>query len=435
MTKQARASGLSAQAGSLVTAKSNSLRKTTAVAIIFLVASEPTFLTVSHGLFPLLLALLIAGAVLHRIPILRLSPSATLPIAFVAVAAASVGWSILPNESAVGAFALVILLIAALLVASKVEIPYLVSGVIAGAAASLIISLAIAIVRPDLGLVAESYKYGSLRGIYEHRNQMGYTMTIGVVALASSRNLWLRARRNTTIGMLLAFLGGIIWSASSSALAMTLVSLLFAAALRSIPKSQNKLRPFYLTCYLLIGIFGTWLVTNEFGEVTQLLGRDETLTGRTTIWPHVLEAWLHSPWFGFGWEAVWLDGSYVADWVSRQVDGYRVYHAHNSYLDVLIQLGIMGLLVFGGCLILALGKGVRWVVHMLQKRGTVEWMFPSLLLATLAFYSIVETRISHPLGLFILFYIASHQEHADRSGRLVKGVIGNSSSALRIGRK
>ncbi|MEW1810251.1 O-antigen ligase family protein [Pseudarthrobacter phenanthrenivorans] len=380
-------------------------RQAAAVATVFLVASEPTFLTPTHGLPAAVVAFLITVFLLAGIPRQRSSAYWLLPAILVVVVGSSFAWSILPSETLLGGAALAVLTITAYWIAAKVSLPSFINGLIAGAFTALLLSLLLAAVRPDLGLVAEAYKFGSLRGIYEHRNQMGYTMTIGVVGLAMNGRIWRGSRRTWAILLLVAFVGAVGYSASSSALAMTAFALILALVVRSISKSKVKLRLFLLTHYVLVGAFGCWLVFNQFGAVTGLLGRDETLTGRTTIWPPVIEAWSYSPMLGYGWGAVWSDDSFVADWVSRQVDGYRVYHAHDSYLDVLIQIGIIGLIAFGLCLLFSLFRSGLWLNLALRDQLSLDWAFPNALITTMALYSIVETRISHPLGLLVIFYV------------------------------
>ncbi|WP_353712940.1 O-antigen ligase family protein [Arthrobacter sp. K5] len=391
-------------------------RKTSAVALAFIIFSEPTLLTANHGLLPAAIVLVFGGLLLTGIPMARVSWWALAPTLFLGIVGVSVAWSILPDESSVGALATLCVLLTSILVAAKVEIHELVQGVIAGVLVVFFLSILMVLIRPDLGLVAETYKYGSLRGIYEHRNQMGYTLTIGVVALLSSSQAWTPRKRVSSLAVLLVLVMGVAWSASSTAIAMCAFGFVLVLALRSIPRSAKRLRPLVVTYYALVAGFGLWLVINQFGEATSLLGRDETLTGRTTIWPYVLEAWTHSPWLGFGWDATWTDASYVGNWISNQIN-YRVYHAHDSYLDVLIQLGIVGLTTLILCIAVALSRGGAWLNMMFRGLLDVDAVFPSAIICVLAIYSIVETRISHPLGLFLLFYIVIIANPSDHSSR------------------
>jgi exopolysaccharide production protein ExoQ len=67
------------------------------------------------------------------------------------------------------------------------------------------------------------------------------------------------------------------------------------------------------------------------------LGRDSTLTGRTEVWAAVLPAMKRQPLLGYGFGSFWTDAR-------RQQ--YDIPTAHNGYLDILLELGGMGLAFF-----------------------------------------------------------------------------------------
>lgn len=67
---------------------------------------------------------------------------------------------------------------------------------------------------------------------------------------------------------------------------------------------------------------------------TSVLGRDESLTGRTEIWADVMPARSQQPLLGYGFGSFWTDAR-------RQL--YEIPTAHNGYLDILLELGEVGL--------------------------------------------------------------------------------------------
>jgi exopolysaccharide production protein ExoQ len=73
------------------------------------------------------------------------------------------------------------------------------------------------------------------------------------------------------------------------------------------------------------------------GSATSTLGRDETLTGRTEIWAGLLPVIMQQPYFGCGFSSFWTPKT-------RQE--HDIGEAHNGYLEVLLELGIFGLLLF-----------------------------------------------------------------------------------------
>lgn len=70
---------------------------------------------------------------------------------------------------------------------------------------------------------------------------------------------------------------------------------------------------------------------------TSALGRDTTLTGRTQVWTDILPARAQRPLFGYGLGSFWTDARRAL---------YDIPTAHNGYLDVLLELGEVGLAVY-----------------------------------------------------------------------------------------
>lgn len=73
-----------------------------------------------------------------------------------------------------------------------------------------------------------------------------------------------------------------------------------------------------------------------------LLGRSSDLTGRSDkIWEKVLDRAAEHPVFGNGFSSPWVpfDPAF-AGWIEDH--GITVFHAHNMWLDVLMQLGVVG---------------------------------------------------------------------------------------------
>lgn len=73
--------------------------------------------------------------------------------------------------------------------------------------------------------------------------------------------------------------------------------------------------------------------------VAEMFGRNEDLTGRATeIWPLVLEAAARHPILGAGYGGFWGLGGDLSKSLALE-------QAHNGYLDVYLELGIVGLIV------------------------------------------------------------------------------------------
>jgi exopolysaccharide production protein ExoQ len=117
-----------------------------------------------------------------------------------------------------------------------------------------------------------------------------------------------------------------------------------------------------------------------------LLGRAEesdTLSGRHFIWPAVAYFIMRRPWLGYGFEAFWNPTR--VETISEEV-GWGLREAHNGYLDVLLSLGIFGLVAMLACVLSGIVAAVR---------GSVKLRDPSYAL---------------PLGMLVFGMLASVME-------------------------
>jgi O-antigen ligase len=108
--------------------------------------------------------------------------------------------------------------------------------------------------------------------------------------------------------------------------------------------------------------------------------------------------------------------SYWAPWVDPFDDliiikGVRYLQAHNAWLDVLLQLGIVGLVIFTVLIITTGLRVLSWSVD--APRGDAEstptstlLLLPALLFTVLVVHSLAESRLLIEVGLLLLVYLA-----------------------------
>jgi exopolysaccharide production protein ExoQ len=106
-----------------------------------------------------------------------------------------------------------------------------------------------------------------------------------------------------------------------------------------------------LASMILLMIFGVstpFLGGSNVADFTTLLGRDNTLTGRTGVWEDVVPAFEQQSLMGYGLGSFWTDAR-------RKF--YEIPTAHNGYLDILLELGEVGL-AFYAIWLLSIGRQV-----------------------------------------------------------------------------
>jgi exopolysaccharide production protein ExoQ len=81
------------------------------------------------------------------------------------------------------------------------------------------------------------------------------------------------------------------------------------------------------------------------GILLGLIGKDETLTGRTDIWIELAAAIEQKPALGYGYLAFWGLDSEPRYWLEKAV-AWNAPSGHNGWLDLAISLGFIGVALF-----------------------------------------------------------------------------------------
>jgi len=126
--------------------------------------------------------------------------------------------------------------------------------------------------------------------------------------------------------------------------AVTIFCVLAARALRRIGEYTAVLT----LIYFLIGTVAAISVfAAGLADTVAFVTGDTTLTGRTAIWRYVLSRWEESPYLGQGYGALWSVGPQSGANLRAGQLNWVMNEAHNGYLDVLAQIGIIGVLLLG----------------------------------------------------------------------------------------
>jgi len=135
--------------------------------------------------------------------------------------------------------------------------------------------------------------------------------------------------------------------------------------------------------------------------VAGLLGRDPTLTGRTNIWDAVLKA-QPNPLLGAGYQSFWMGDRMVAVWKSLE-GGAGTMEAHNGYLEIYLNLGLVGVVL----LILFMISSYRRVSRQLTVSPHVASFAIPLWLVTVV-YNYAEAAFGASiLWILLLFFVTA----------------------------
>jgi O-antigen ligase len=147
---------------------------------------------------------------------------------------------------------------------------------------------------------------------------------------------------------------------------------------------------FFIACMLFaisaLIFIGYFFDSPTMANFDQQNARLLTLTGRVTIWKAVINNGLAFTGFGYGFDA------------SRYVIGPLVgkaYHAHNQFLNVLVELGIVGFAVFAALVVL-------WVWRLVKSGG----LFSVALCVYVLLLSINNPGLFTKLPVMLVFMVS-----------------------------
>jgi exopolysaccharide production protein ExoQ len=204
---------------------------------------------------------------------------------------------------------------------------------------------------PDLSrgfdqYTGQAYNYG----IATSKNGLGAVSLICVVYL-----LWdsltphqTSKRSFRVIAVNLALLADALWLLSLSSSATSLLCCVMGALLLTLMSFRpGGISPRAVAWIFLLALIA-YIPADYFLDITEVVvrsaGRNMTLTGRTDVWAEIIRM-NTAPILGAGYESFWLGERIAHLW---QVFLWGPVQAHNGYLELYINLGMVGVvLVFG----------------------------------------------------------------------------------------
>lgn len=182
---------------------------------------------------------------------------------------------------------------------------------------------------------------GRLQGIMGNANLLGPVALLAIIVFGI-RFAARAPRRTLLIGWIVvsAFLFVRASSATAFVAAVAVVVVLVTVLLMRRAKRPGERTRYYIA-YAVVGIGGLLAFWFLRGPVFEALGRSADLTGRERIWEDVLARANEHPWIGWGFSTPWITTDPAFDgWITDH--GQTVMQAHNMWIDVYLQLGVIG---------------------------------------------------------------------------------------------
>lgn len=270
--------------------------------------------------------------------------------------------------------------------------------------AYLLIPLSIVLYKyyPALGRAYGRHSGGLfVTGVTTNKNSLGVLCAISGIILfwnlllmRGNKSISLNKQKGLAQIVILAMTIWLLWianSATSNICFVLGICILVATRMEGIRKN---IKFYTLSAILIVSV--SLMMFDSLPFLTGALGRDETLTGRTEVWKSVLEI-NTNPMFGVGYGSFWLGNRLERLWEQYW---WHPTEAHNGYLEVYLQLGIIGVIIVMGVIFSAF-RTVFATIKTDFEYGSLQ--LAMLTVATL--YNVTESAFRVDLLMYFVFIL------------------------------
>ncbi len=251
-------------------------------------------------------------------------------------------------------------------------------------AVSLVASAFVMLALPHWGTMVAIHP-GAWSGVFLHKNGLGSMALLGVLAFSYQAH---ESRDYVRLGWLLLIgLAAVLIIGSNSATALMglVLALPVAFTVRLVLKGGGD-QTLILAVIAALGFAAFVILMLFLGDILGLFGRDLTFTGRTQLWGLGLSSLWHSPILGYGFDAFWYNTGPHGGLQVRMITGWKVPHIHNSWLELSLQLGLLGMTLFCALFFKLFSRAWR----IARQTGAQSYIFVVLFLLYVVLYSMGE---------------------------------------------
>ncbi len=244
-------------------------------------------------------------------------------------------------------------------------------------------SFAIALLVPRYGV--DHFQHpGDWQGAFTQKNMLARIMVLSILVFYFVRPVmgrWIR------------------WIGIAAALALLVLSrsvtgaIVFAAICATVPlyrllRARITFAIPVVIALIVAALGSTVIVASSLSDILHLVNRSPRLTGRTDLWDAVFAAIMKRPFLGYGFNGFWqgMQGESASVLLTVR---WPALHSHNGFLDLMLDLGFLGLITF----VIGYFHLLRRAIELIRKvRGPLPiWLCTYL--AFMFFYNLSESSI------------------------------------------
>lgn len=264
----------------------------------------------------------------------------------------------------------------------------------------IVLSTMFVIFIPKYGIMQDLHS-GAWRGIHSHKNGLGQMMglsTLVFTILGIDRKkifsvLW--------IGLILSFTL-LILSRSTASMTNTLIVIPFFWLLHILRLRYSLMIPAILGL-VTIGLTLSIWVNDNLAVLAGSVGKNITLTGRTSVWEFVWEMIQKQPWIGYGYGGFWngLNGESAYVWRASQ---WTPTHPHNGLLQLFLDLGLVGVVLY----LIGFWRHLLRVLAYARSTSELSGIWPIAFLIYLVLLNLTETHLLSSNSIIWVLYVTCY---------------------------
>jgi len=324
----------------------------------------------------------------------------------------SVLWSALPDVTLRRAVSALLASLYGLLLVVRYPVRSVLQMLGIALAIVIIASLGAVLLFPEWGVMGPPHP-GAWQGVLYHKNALGRTSILALLVF------WILAQDGKgfkKVAWLVLELAALVALVGSRSMTAILIGLILAVSwlfLRGMALLPRLLKPALLSLGLTAAFPALFILPDYLEDVLGLLGKDLTLTGRVPLWNSLIPLALERPLLGYGYGAFWSATGPSAPVMAL----FRwALQAHNGYLDMWLEIGLLGVLIAFALLLITL---VRTGQRAFQTRNAGVWRFAFLFTVFLLFYNVSEALLMEVnLGRGFYWVIFSYMYFLSASDRI-----------------
>lgn len=260
-----------------------------------------------------------------------------------------------------------------------------------------------AIAIPQIGIDKMGPYVDSWKGIFSAKNHLGNMAVFFLTAAVACRprTPFFRYLRFTQIVLCLI---ATVFARAVTAYALTILFFAYATAMPFLRQFKRKDFLVIGTVLIAISVLTALLMVSYPDLMLRLINKDPTLTGRTGIWQVLAPSVAQRPWLGYGYHAFWLgyEGESARVLITL---GWALNQAQSGFVDVLLEMGIVGLIPVVLLFLFAFRHSVSIFLRSTdpEQLRAIEWYFAIVTLTLI--YNTVESFLFEPRHLASMMFI------------------------------